>query len=91
MQITFSLIKIAPSHGRSEPPSNRPTWLLGATRVHAPNGISIGSAVFAGFEIVADRLTDRQTDHTAPSVSSSSSFSLSKMAQYKIKQCIKAT
>ena len=28
-------------------------------RVHIPNGISIGSAVFAGFVVV----TDRQTDH----------------------------
>ena len=28
-----------------------------------PNGISIGSAVFARFTTMTDRLTDRQTDH----------------------------
>jgi len=36
------------------------TCFLGPTRVHNPNGTSIGSAVFAGFTIVTDRLTDRQ-------------------------------
>ena len=41
---------------------------VGPTRVHNPNGISIGSAVFAGFTIVADRPTDRQTGHATPSV-----------------------
>jgi len=30
---------------------------LGPTRVHNPDGISIGSAVFAGFTIVTDRQT----------------------------------
>ena len=40
-------------------PSN--TWFLGPTRVHIPNGISIGSTVFAGLTIVTARLTDRQT------------------------------
>ena len=39
--------------GGSRPPSN--TWFPGPTRVLNPNGISIGSAVFA-----VDRLTDRQ-------------------------------
>ena len=34
------------------------------TRVHNPNGISIGSAIFAGFTIV----TYRQTDHATRSV-----------------------
>jgi len=38
-------LKIAHSHGRSEPPYN--TWFLGPTWVLNPNGISIGSAVFA--------------------------------------------
>ena len=33
-----------------------------------PNGISIGSAVFAGLTIVSDRQTDRPTDHATPSV-----------------------
>jgi len=37
--------KIAPSHRGSGPPSN--TWFLGTIRAHKPNGISIGSAVFA--------------------------------------------
>ena len=37
--------KIAHSHGGSGPPSN--TLLVGHTRVKNPNGISIGSAVFA--------------------------------------------
>jgi len=31
------------------------TWFLGPTRVHNPNAISIGSAVFAGLTIVSDR------------------------------------
>jgi len=44
-------------------PSNL-LWLLGPTTVHNPNGISIGSVVFAGLMIVTDRLTD----HTTPSV-----------------------
>jgi len=48
-------LKIAPSHGGSGPPSN--TWFLGPTRVHNPNGISIGSAVFAGLTSVTDRQT----------------------------------
>ena len=48
-----------PSHGRSGPPSN--TWFPGPTRVLNPNGISIGSAVFARLTSVADRQTDRQT------------------------------
>jgi len=34
------------------------TQFLGPTRVHNPNGISIGSAVFAGLTIVTDRPTD---------------------------------
>jgi len=49
--------KIARSHGGSEPPCN--TWFLGPTRVLNPNGISIGSAVFAGLTTVKDRPTDR--------------------------------
>ena len=35
--------------------------LPGPTRVLNPNGISIGSAVFAGLTSVIDRQTDRQT------------------------------
>jgi len=48
--------------GGSEPPSN--TWSLGPTQVLNPNGISIGSAVFAGLTSV----TDRQTDHATRSL-----------------------
>jgi len=36
-------LKIVPSHGGSEPPSN--TWFLWLTRILNPNGISIGLAV----------------------------------------------
>jgi len=35
------------------------TCFLGPTRVHNPNSLSIGSAVFAGLTIVTDRQTDR--------------------------------
>ena len=35
------------------------TQFLETTRVHIPNGISIGSAVFAGLTVVTDRQTDR--------------------------------
>jgi len=35
------------------------TCFLGPTRVHNPYGISIGSAVFAGFPTVTDRQTDK--------------------------------
>jgi len=52
-------LKIAPCHGGSEPPSN--TWSLGSIQVLNPNGISIGSAVFAGLTSVTERQTDRQT------------------------------
>jgi len=40
------------------------TILFGLTRVHNPNGMSIGSAFFAGLTIVTvDKQTDQQTDH----------------------------
>ena len=39
-------------------------WFLGPTQVLNPNGISIGSAIFAGLRTV----TDRPTDHATPSV-----------------------
>ena len=35
------------------------TWFHGLTRVLDPNGISIGSAVFAGLTAVTDRQADR--------------------------------
>jgi len=55
-------LKIAPSHEGSEPPSN--TLFPGPTQVLNPNGVSIGSAIFAGLTGV----TDRPTDHATPSV-----------------------
>jgi len=39
------------------PPSN--TWYPGPTQVLNPNGILIGSAVFAGLTSVTDRITER--------------------------------
>jgi len=38
------------------------------TRVNIPNGVTIGSATFAGLTVVTDRQTDRPTDHATPSV-----------------------
>jgi len=62
----FAVI-IAPSHGRIWTRPN--IWFLGPTRVLDPNGISIGSAYFAGFTSVTDRQsTDRPTDHSTRSV-----------------------
>jgi len=42
--------------------------VLELTRVHKLNGILIRSAVFAGLTIVTNRPTDRETDHSTPSV-----------------------
>ena len=47
--------------GGSGPPSN--TRFPGPTQVHNPNGMLIGSAIFAGLTSVTDRPTDRRTDH----------------------------
>ena len=55
-------IKNCPFPWGCGPPSN--TWFLWPTRAHNPNGILIGSAVFAGLITV----TDRQTDHATRSV-----------------------
>ena len=52
-------IKIAPSIGGFGPPFN--AWFSGPTRVLNPNGILIGSSVFAGITSVRDRQTDRAT------------------------------
>jgi len=48
--------------GISGPPSN--TWFPGPIWIVNPNGISIGSAIFAGLTSV----TDRPTDHATRSV-----------------------
>jgi len=37
-------------------------WLLGPTRVHAPEDITIGPATFARYTLVTSRQTDRQKD-----------------------------
>jgi len=47
-------------------PSNK--WFLEHTRSHNPNGISIGSAVFAWLTAVSYRQADRQTDDATRSV-----------------------
>jgi len=52
-------LKIAPSHGGIWAPSN--TWFPVPTRVPNPNGISIGSAIFAGLTSVTDRPIDNAT------------------------------
>jgi len=59
-------VKFARSHGGSGTPSNK--WFPGPTQVHIPNGILIGSAVFAWLTGVTDRQTDRPTDHAIRSV-----------------------
>jgi len=48
--------KIAPSRGGIWTPSN--TWFLGFVRIGPPNGISIGSAIFARLPNVTDRQID---------------------------------
>ena len=48
-----------PSHGVSAPPFN--IWFPGPTQVLNPNGISIGSAIFARLTSVTDQPTDQQT------------------------------
>ena len=62
--------KIAPSHGRSATPSN--IWLLGHTRVQIPNGISIGSAVFAGPPNMDDSIVFATSRQCAPHVTHAS-------------------
>jgi len=63
-------LKIALCRGSGRP-SNLPARLchmvLGLTRVHNPNGMSIGSAVLHDTRSSV-RQTDRQTDHATPSV-----------------------
>jgi len=49
--------QIAYYHGESGPPSN--IYFLGSTQVCNPNGILIGSAIFADLMTVTDRQTDR--------------------------------
>jgi len=62
----YSFPQNCPSDEVSGPPSN--TWFPGPTQVLNPNGISIGSAVFAGITSVTDRPTDRPSDHATRSV-----------------------
>jgi len=55
----FLSSKLSLPMGGPENPSK--TWFLGPTRVLNPNGILIGSAVFAGLTSVTDRSTDQAT------------------------------
>jgi len=69
-QSNFAKDRVAAAHGRfigirqvapvCTPPN---TCFPEPTRVHNPNGISIGRAVFAGFTTVTDQQIDRPTDH----------------------------
>ena len=54
--MSFPLKKLSLRMRRSGLPSN--TWFLDSTKANNPNGISIGSAVFAGLITVTDRQTD---------------------------------
>ena len=56
----FPFSKLSLPIGRSGLPCN--TWFPRPSRVLSPNGISIGSAFFAGLTSVTDRQTYRQTD-----------------------------
>jgi len=60
----FFALKIASLRVGTWIPSN--TWFHRLTRVHIPNGITIGSAVFAEITVVADRQTARQTTLLRP-------------------------
>jgi len=55
-------IKIAPFRVEIWTLSYSNTCFLALTRVHIPNGTSIGSAVLVGLTVVTDRPADRQTD-----------------------------
>ena len=55
--VLLCLLKVAPSYGGTWTPSN--TWFAGPSRVLNPNGILIGSAVFAGLNSVTDRPTEQ--------------------------------
>jgi len=57
----WAIAQRAPSHGGMWTTCN--TWSLRPSQVLNPDGISIGSAVFAGLTSVTDRQTGRQTDH----------------------------
>ena len=52
------------------------TWFLGLTRVCRPNGISMGSVLFAWLTNVTNRHTDRHTDRPRYSVCSNRPLSL---------------
>ena len=57
MRALRGAVKLSLPMGGSGLPSN--SWFLGPIQAHNPNGISIGSAVFAGLTTVTDRQTDR--------------------------------
>jgi len=64
VQITFSHQNCPFACGDLDPHLNN-TWLLGPTRVHDPNGISVSLAVFAGLMIATDQPTDRHASGSA--------------------------
>ena len=78
-------LKIAPSYRGSAPPSN--TWFLEPTRVHNPNGISIGSSVFAGLRAVTDWQTVRETERATRSITICGIYVLSTAMQPKNMYC----
>jgi len=57
------------------------TWFLRPTRLRPPNGISIGSAVYA--ELTNE--TNRQTDHATPSVETGRIYSVATAVMQPIK------
>jgi len=69
--------------GGSEPPSN--TWSLGPSQVLNPDGISVGSAVFARLTSVTDRQTDRQI---TPSVFSERELTFTFAICYRPSVCL---
>jgi len=69
--------KIDPGHPSS-------TWFLEPTRAHNPNGISIGSAVFAGLTTVTDRPTDCGTAQAGYLVRSNSTAMRPKTADCRL-------
>jgi len=66
----FFPLKIAPWYGAIWTLSN--AWFLGPTRVHTPNGISIGSAVFAGSPIKNGSIVFARLRQCAPHVTRAS-------------------
>jgi len=67
------------------------TQFVGPTRVHNPNGILIGSAIFAGLTSVTDRPTDRPTDHATRSVTIDRIYVRSTVTRRKNERIVQST